>query len=274
MSRILNLLPANKQIDILKLMFRILLIICFCILSVISLQSCKENAEKKITIATSANMQFVMKKLADDFSMRSNVACDLVIASSGKLTAQITEGAPYHLFVAANTMYPEYIYSQGLAPNPPEIYAYGKLVLWTVDPTITPSLELLVDNAVEKIAIANPQTAPYGEAAIEVLRKNDLFDSVKHKLVYGESVAQTNQFIVTGAATIGFTSLSVVKSELMRGKGQYLLLSEEDYTSIAQGVVLIRTNEEIDKLAEHFYTYLFSEEAGEILEEFGYSRDE
>ena len=255
-------------------MFRVLLIICIFFLSLISLQSCEEKEEQKITIATSANMQFVMKKLADDFSLRTNIACDLIIASSGKLTAQITEGAPYNVFVAANMMYPEHVYSKGLASAPAKIYAYGKLVLWTVDPTLEPTMALLNDNAIDKIAIANPQTAPYGEAAVEVLRKNDLMDSVEHKLVYGESVAQTNQFIVTGAVTLGFTSLSVVKSELMRGKGRYLLINEEDYSPIAQGVVLINMNDEIDRLAEEFYNYLFSEEAGEILLEFGYSRDE
>ena len=255
-------------------MFRVFLIFFVFFLSLLSLQSCEEKEEQKITIATSANMQFVMKKLADDFSMRTNIACDLIIASSGKLTAQITEGAPYNVFVAANMKYPEHIYSKGLASAPTKIYAYGRLVLWTVDPTLEPTLSLLNENTIQKIAIANPQTAPYGEAAIEVLKKNDLLDAVEHKLVYGESVAQTNQFIVTGAASIGFTSLSVVKSELMRGKGRYLLIEEEDYSPIAQGVVLINRNDEKDKLALAFYNYLFSEEAGEILLEFGYSRDE
>ena len=219
-------------------------------------------------------MQFVMKELVDDFKLRTNIDCDLVIGSSGKLTAQITEGAPYNLFVAANMMYPEYIHSEGLSPSPPEIYAYGKLVLWSVDPTVNPSLDLLKSDVVDKIAIANPQTAPYGEAAIEVLKHHSLLDSVKHKLVYGESIAQTNQFIVTGAAKIGFTSLSVVSSELMRSKGKWMLIEKEEYNSIAQGVALISRDDEMDELAMKFYSYLFSEEASLILEEFGYSRNE
>ena len=99
-------------------------------------------------------------------------------------------------------------------------------------------------------------------------------DSVKQKLVYGESIAQTNQFIVTEAATLGFTSLSVVSSELMRGKGKWMLIEKEDYNSIAQGVILIRMNDKLDKMAMEFYSYLFSEEASLILEEFGYSRYE
>ena len=255
-------------------MHRVLFLICTGLIATSLSISCENKSPNKITIATSANMQFVMKELVDDFKLRTNIDCDLVIGSSGKLTAQITEGAPYNLFVAANMKYPEYIYSQGLSPTPPEIYAYGKLVLWSVDPSINPSLDLLKSEAIDKIAIANPQTAPYGEAAIEVLKNHSLMDSVKQKLVYGESIAQTNQFIVTEAATLGFTSLSVVSSELMRGKGKWILIEKEDYNSIAQGVILIKMNDKLDKMAMAFYSYLFSEEASLILEEFGYSRYE
>ena len=255
-------------------MIRAYLIICIFLVSALSLHSCSDSSEKKITIATSANMQFVMKELVEDFKLRTNIDCDLIIASSGKLTAQIVEGAPYNLFVAANLMYPEHIHNQGLTAKTPEIYAYGKLVLWSVKPSFSPALDLLDQEVVEKIAIANPQTAPYGEAAIEVLKKNHLFDSVKEKLVYGESIAQTNQFIVTGAATVGFTSLSVVRSELMRNKGSWIPIEEADYQPIAQGVVIINQDQMQDRLSEEFYNYLFSEEAGEILEDFGYSRNE
>ena len=236
--------------------------------------SCTERSDQKIIIATSANMQFVMQELVEDFRLRTDIECDLIIGSSGKLTAQIVEGAPYDVLVAANMKYPEYIYDQGLTVNPPEIYAYGKLVLWTADPSLVPNLELLLHESTAKIALANPQTAPYGEAAIEVLKKNGLLDTLQEKLVYGESVAQTNQFIITGAADVGFTALSVVKSELMRNKGDWFLIDEDDYQPIAQGVVLINSNKDTHRHAKNFYQYLFSVEAGEILEDFGYSRNE
>lgn len=255
-------------------MFNIWRILCYCFGGIAFLSSCAEPSKQKITIATSANMQFVMHELVEDFNLRTNIECDLIIGSSGKLTAQISEGAPYDILVAANMKYPEFIHAQGLSTNPPKIYAYGKLVLWTADSSLDPSLELLLSNSTDKIALANPQTAPYGEAAIDVLKKHGLLDSLQHKLVYGESVAQTNQFIISGAADVGFTALSVVKSELMRNKGKWMLIDKEDYKPIAQGVVLLNTKKKVNRLAKEFYDYLFSEEAGEILEEFGYSRNE
>ena len=247
---------------------------CFWILSCLFMVTCGESSTQKITIATSANMQFVMQELVEDFGLRTDIECDLIIGSSGKLTAQIVEGAPYNIFVAANMKYPEYVHNQGLTTGPPEIYAYGKLVLWTAEASLDPSLEMLLEESTDKIALANPQTAPYGEAAIEILKKNGLLDSIQDKLVYGESVAQTNQFIVTGAADVGFTALSVVRSEFMRNEGNWILMDEDDYNPIAQGVVLINSNKDANRLANEFYEYLFSNEADEILEDFGYSRNE
>lgn len=236
--------------------------------------SCKEDESKKITIAAAANMQFVMQELVANFSMNTGIECDLVISSSGKLTAQIIEGAPYDIFAAANMKYPELVYSEGLSANPPEIYAYGKLVLWTTDPALDPGLDVLLDESVDKIAIANPQTAPYGEAAVQVLRNYQLLDTLENKLVYGESIAQTNQFIVTRAASLGFTALSIVLSDAMKTEGKWIALPEDSYKPIAQGALLISRKKTANGSAEKFYTYLFSEEAGKILEEFGYSKNE
>lgn len=246
------------------------IILCCCLILV----SCNNNGERKITIAAAANMQFVMTELVNNFSEKNNVECDLIIGSSGKITAQITEGAPYDVFVAANMKYPEFVYSKGLSNRPPQVYGYGKLVLWSADASIDPSLDLLLDESVETIAIANPQTAPYGEAAMQVLRNNNLLDSIGSKLVFGESIAQTNQFIVAQAATVGFTALSVVLSDTMKNKGKWIVLSEEDYRPISQGALLISRDKKVNDKAEQFYTYLFSKEAADILEEFGYSKYE
>ncbi len=236
--------------------------------------SCNEQDGQKITIAAAANMQYAIRALAADFTDRTDIQCDLVISSSGKLTAQIMEGAPYDIFLAANMKYPEYLESNKKAANTPKIYAYGKLVLWTVDPDSELSIDILTDSTVGKIAIANPKTAPYGEAAIEVLEKRDLFDSISDKLVYGESIAQTNQFVSTEAVELGFTALSVVLSDPLKGKGRWIVIPENQYSPIEQGVVLIKHNKGVNQLSQSFFTYLFSEEAGKILEEFGYSRSE
>lgn len=227
-----------------------------------------------LTIATAANMQFAMEELADRFSARTGTTCKLTLSSSGKLTAQIREGAPFDLFLSANLKYPETLYREGLAEQPPKVYAYGKLVLWTLSDTLEPRLEALTDPGVRHIALANPETAPYGAAALEVLKHYDLYEAVREKLVYGESIAQTNQFIVSQAAEMGFTAMAAVLSGEMAGKGRWEALDAEAYAPIAQGVLLLRGDPRKKEAALAFYEYLSSAEAAGILEKYGYSTHE
>ncbi len=235
---------------------------------------CKDQDEEKVTIAAAANAQYVLRELADQFTGNTGIKCDLVISSSGKLTAQILEGAPYDIFLSADIKYPQRIYSEGLSKTAPEIYAYGKLVLWTADTSVEPSLALLTDPRVSKIAVANPRTAPYGLAAIEVLKTHGILDTVSPKLIYGESIAQANQFTSTTAALLGFTSLSTVMYDSIGKNSNWLVIPASDYQPIEQAAVVINRNQGQNKAAQKFYDYLYSEEATQILEEYGYSRNE
>ena len=242
------------------------------LLSLLLVASCSSPKAKKekLLIATAANMQFAMKELAAQFSQQTGIDCDLVISSSGKLTAQIREGAPFDVLVAANMKYPKEVYDNGLALDRPRVYANGKLVLWSTTGGIEGSLSLLTSPVVKHIAVANPKTAPYGEAAIEVLQKSGILEKVRHKLVYGESIAQTNQFITTGAAEIGFTAKSVVLSPGLRSKGHWTDIDDSLYQTIEQGVVPIKTREDTAPIAEQFIEFLFSRSARQILNNFGY----
>jgi len=231
---------------------------------------CNDQDKDSITIAAAANMQFAIEKIAQVFSEQTGIHTELVIASSGKLTAQIKEGAPYDIFVSANTKYPKEIYDNTLAIAPPKVYAQGQLVLWSVHDHIQLSLSGLTDPSIQHIAIANPKTAPYGEATMRVLRDIDLYEAVKHKLVYGESIAQTNQFIISQSAEVGFTAKSVVMSSHMKSKGQWIGLDRKGYQLIEQSVVVIKKENKDITNAQRFYAFLFSEEAKEILEDFGY----
>ena len=233
-----------------------------------------ETDQKKITIATAANMQFAMEELIKVFTEKTGIECDLVIGSSGKLTAQISEGAPYDIFVSANMKYPNEIFKKGLAVSEPSVYAYGKLVLWTTNDGIEPSLGILSSNKIEHIALANPKTAPYGIAAEEVLKKNDLLEVLGDKFVYGESISQTNQFITSGSANIGFTAKSVVLSPQMIDEGKWIEISDSLYSPIDQGIVLIKRDEGDLESAKEFKDFLFSEDAQEILIKFGYDINE
>ena len=238
------------------------------------LVGCQDDQSKKVTVATAANMESAMEALTEAYANKSGVEFELIVGSSGKLTAQIMEGAPYDIFVAANMKYPEAVYKGGKAKNAPKVYANGKLVLWSMADNTPVSIAAMSDSTIEHIALANPKTAPYGIAAEEVLQHYGLNEILRPKLVFGESIGQTDQFIISQAAQIGFTALSTVLSPEMKGKGSWIVLDPSLYSDISQGVVLIARGEHTNQGTQGFYDFLFSVEAKEILKEFGYLIDE
>lgn len=233
-----------------------------------------KDSVNSITIATAANMHYTMQALSKAFTEETGIECQLVVSSSGKLTAQINEGAPFDVFVSADMKYPNDVYNSGQAESPPVVYAYGQLVLWTAIEGAQASIDSLNSQSIEHIALANPKTAPYGKAAMEVLEYYQLEDTIQSKLVYGESISQTNQFILSNAADIGFTALAVVMSPEMKGKGHWVALDPSIYSPIEQGVVVLNGERTNIENAQLFYDFLFSDEAKMILKDFGYSIDE
>lgn len=250
-------------------------LIC-CLVAAIFVCGCKKKKEdeKIVRMAVAANMQYAIKELADRFEKDTGYTCEVILGSSGKLFAQIREGAPYDLFLSADLTYPEALNTIDLTYEPSKIYAYGTLVLWTYGSTLKPSLEVMQTDSVQHIALANPMTAPYGKAALEVLDFYGLSASLQDKLVFGESIGQTNQFITSGAADIGFTAESVVLSEALNTKGRWIRINEKSYTPMPQGVVLIKGKKPKKRGAQVFYEYLFSAESKVILQKFGYSMHE
>ncbi|MCB0477857.1 MAG: molybdate ABC transporter substrate-binding protein [Crocinitomicaceae bacterium] len=227
------------------------------------------QSEKKIRIATSANMQFATEELIEEFKKDHDVEFDLVINSSGNLYAQIKNGAPFDLFIAANQKYPEELFKADLTIEKPKTYAIGKLILWTSQ-NIEPSIELLTSDQIQKIGIANPATAPYGKQSVNCLKNLGIYEKVKDKLVYGESISQTNVFISSGSVDIGFTALSVVSSPDMKNKGRYIEIEPSLYTPIQQDVALLNHSKE-KEICREFYAFLSSETAQKILLKHGYS---
>ncbi|MHA7058662.1 molybdate ABC transporter substrate-binding protein [Aquimarina sp. M1] len=240
------------------------------IVMILLIIGCQQSEKEVVTIAAAANMQFAMEEISKTFTKQTGIPCKLVISSSGKLTAQIKEGAPYDIFVSANMKYPNEIYRSDRATLAPKIYAFGQLVLWSLYDGVEPSISKLTEINVQHIALANPKTAPYGQAAIEVLQNYGIYDQVKDKLVFGESIAQTNQFIISKSSEIGFTAKSVVLSSKMKDKGSWVALDEKMYLPIEQGVVMIRKENQKLISTRQFFDFLFSPEAKKILEDFGY----
>ena len=212
-----------------------------------------------------------MHELVTVFTAESGIEAEVVHGSSGKLLAQIMEGAPYDVFISADMKYPNTLFKKGKAEEKPKVYAYGKLVLWSVNGNIVPSLGILSSDSITHIATANPKTAPYGVATEEFLRHNGIYNQVKDKLVFGEGIGQTNQFINSGAADIGFTAMSVVMSPKLKTKGKWLALDSSTYTPIAQGVVVIKKDGKNTDQAQAFYRFLFSPKGKSVLKKYGYA---
>jgi len=244
------------------------------ILLLFLIASCSSRDENRLHIATAANMQFAMQELAKSFGEETGIKCEIIVSSSGKLTAQIREGAPFDIFVSADLKFPDELYKQGFCIDKPEVYAYGKLVIWTMNTQLEPTLKSLKKRQVKHVAIANPKTAPYGTAALQVLKKKGIYESLKGKLVLGESIAQTNQFITTYAAQIGITAKSSVLSSGLKDKGVWEEIEKSLYTPISQGVVIIKNRDGQIEKAKRFKDFLFSASGKEILNKFGYSVDD
>lgn len=248
-----------------KVYFKILLLLLF------SMQyACQNSNEQNLNIATAANMQFVMQELTEVFTQDTGIKCDIIVSSSGKLTAQILEGAPYDVFVSANIKYPNKLFEQGFTASKPKIYAFGKLVIWTMNTQLVPEFKSFEKKHIKHIAMANPKTAPYGMAALEVLKNKGIYNKISKKLVFGESISQTNQFIISYAAEIGITSKSIVLSEKLDEKGLWKEVDQSLYTPIKQGVVVIKNENNHLEKAQGFVDFLFSDKGKEILNKFGY----
>lgn len=241
-------------------------LLCLLLLS----SGCRREKSHKLTIAVSANMQYAMEELVEAFTQSSGTPCELIVGSSGKLTAQIMEGAPFHLFLSADMKYPGEIYAGGKAEDRPQVYAYGYLVLWSLDEAVELTAQGLMKEDVTHIAIANPETAPYGVAAVQLLRGMGIWEQVKSKLVYGESIAQTNQFILSGSAQAGITARSVVSSPAARDRGHWSEADRKLYEPIEQGVVDVKTEGSGADEARAFIEFLRSPAARDILVSFGY----
>lgn len=235
---------------------------------VLLLSACNSSPKDVLHIATAANVQFAMAELTEYFTRETGIQTEVILSSSGKLTAQILQGAPYDLFLSADMKYPLELQKKGKVLSPPQVYALGALVLWTTDTSFALSLETLLEPSVKKIAIANPKTAPYGEAAIAFFDHKGWTDSLREKLVFGESIAQTNQFILSGAAQLGLTAKSVVRSPEMQQVGQWVEVPADLYRPIEQGAVIV--NPEREQEARAFINFLSSEPARQILTSYGY----
>ncbi|MDA3947310.1 MAG: molybdate ABC transporter substrate-binding protein [Helicobacteraceae bacterium] len=227
----------------------------------------------EINIAVAANVSYAIDELKTEFAKSNpDTNVQVTLGSSGKLTAQIKNGAPYGLFMAANMKYPQALYADKIAVTEPVVYAQGGLAYLSIKTQdFTQGIKLLTSDTISKIAVANPKTAPYGKAAVEAMKKAGIYDTVKPKFVYAESISQTVAYTVM-AADIGLIAKSSLYSDKMAQYKEGVNWAPVDptlYTPIKQGIVLLKNSENSSEYRA-FYDFILSAKAKKILNTYGY----
>ncbi len=247
--------------------------VAFAILFIVV--SCNPNKRNNLLrVATAANLRFAMEEVNAAFEVETGIEVETITASSGKLTAQIKSGAPYDVFLSANYKYPNKLHQEGFSSDKPKLFCKGHLVIWTnKNLSFDSTLISLTDPSIEKIAIANPQTAPYGIAAEELLKNLKLYDKIKSKLIYAENVAQLNQYVLNKAVSVGITAKSAVLASKLKGVGKWENLPLNSYSSVQQYVIGLRSAKTTKGKTEKYLSFLSSLKAKEILKDYGYIAD-
>ena len=221
-------------------------------------------------VAVASNFVEPAEALVQSFTAATGHTVTLTPGSTGRLHAQITQGAPFDVFLSADAIRPAELERDGLAvAGTRQTYAVGRLVLWAHATGPTSPLERLETGRFRRLAIANPDLAPYGSAAIQVLEHLALPDTVSDQLVMGENIAQTFAFVVTGNADLGFVALSQVESPSFGRAAQYQRIPADWHDPIRQDAVLLRHGAD-NPAAVAWLDFLQTEEAATILSRFGY----
>ncbi|HET6552699.1 MAG TPA: molybdate ABC transporter substrate-binding protein [Dyella sp.] len=231
----------------------------------------KASAEDQhITIAAAADLHDAMDKLIASYRRNHpGATLEVVYGASGMLLNQIEQGAPFELFFSADSSYPQQLVAHGKAGGTPVPYAMGHLVMWSA--SIDMSQVKVADLSQQRfgrIAIANPQHAPYGKRAEQALRAAGVWDAVQARLVYGENIAQTAQFAQSGNATVGLIAESLAKASPV--KGSYALVPATMHEPLKQSFVLTQRGAG-NALAKDFASYVQSPPARAILAGYGFS---
>lgn len=231
----------------------------------------ENSAQQSLTVAVSANFQAPFEKLAAAYRDSTGKSVQPIVSSSGKLTTQIRNGAPFDLFFSADTGYPNQLFRDGLAVRQPQIYASGKLVIWFSAAHPGPlDMSALTDLSLKAIAVANPQIAPYGAAAVTALKNAGIYNDIEPRLVFGRNVAQVNQYLRSGAADAAITAQSaVVGSDVPTA--QWAFVDSTLYQPIAQSAAIIANRPpQLQAAAAHFLDFLNSPVARSIFHHYGY----
>ena len=229
----------------------------------------------EIAVAAASDLKFALDELVTEFKT-NNPAAEIKVSygSSGNFYAQLQNQAPFDLYFSADVEYPRKLAQAGLALDTNVfLYAVGRIVVWV--PKTSPvdveklGMQALFAPTVKKIAIANPKHAPYGVAAVAAMKSLKVYEPAEPKIVYGENIAQTAQFIQSGAADIGIIALSLAIAPQMRDQGRYWEIPLDAYPKIEQGGMITKWTKNADE-ARAFRDFVLNEHGRAVLKRYGF----
>jgi molybdate transport system substrate-binding protein len=221
-----------------------------------------------IRVAAAGNLRYILNDIKAKYVQihpKANIVVNL--GASGALFQQISNGAEFDVFMAADKVYPDKLKSLGMVVGNVKTYAFGKLVLWSNTVDVSKGLVVLSDKAVVRIAIAKPDVAPYGDRAVAILKTNNMFDALKGKIVYADNIAQSLQFAQTGNAEVSFTALALVMVPEL--KGNYFVVDTNSYKPVEQAMVQLKSWK-ANPEATQFMQFVLSTECKPIFEKYGF----
>ncbi len=233
----------------------------------------------ELTVAAAADLKFALDELVSEFQTNQpSIKVNVTYGSSGNFYAQLQNKAPFDLFFSADISYPRKLADAGFASDTNVFrYALGRIVVWVPRRSSLDidrlGVQALVAPEVKKIAVANPQHAPYGRAAVAAMKSLGVFQQAEPKLVYGENIAQTTQFVQSGAADIGVIALSLAIAPRMREEGRYWEVPLDCYPKMEQGGIILKGAKELET-ARVFRDFILGEQGRAVLKRYGFSLPE
>jgi molybdate transport system substrate-binding protein len=230
-------------------------------------------AAQEITVAAAADLQFAMQDVAARYQKEVGKTVKVIYGSSGNFYQQIQNGAPFDIFFSANLDYAKKLEDAGLAePGSFYPYAKGKIVIWVRNESkldLNSGMKVFLNPSVKKIAVANPLHAPYGQAAVAAMQKENIYDQVKDKFVLGENISQTASFVVSGSADVGVVALALALSPNMKDKGRYVEVPAGEYPPIEQACVVLASSKN-KEAAKQFLLFVRTAAIGDVLRSYGF----
>ncbi len=230
-------------------------------------------AAEEITVAAAADLTFAFQDVGARFQKATGDSVKFSFGSSGNFLSQIQNGAPFDMFFSADIGYPKKLEAAGLIePGTLYEYAVGKIVIWVPNAStldLKQGLAVLTDPHINKIAIANPVHAPYGSAAVAAMKHENVYDQVHSKLVMGENIAQTAQFVQSGSADVGILALSLALAPNLKEKGRYVMIPTSDYPPIEQAAVIVKSSHK-KEAAKRFLAFIKTPAIVSVMRDYGF----